>query len=157
MPAPSSCRWPSCSMSATCTCTRFPTAGNDLVLVGLLASVGLALGMSGRVRDPRPRRATTAALARVGWIAGALLIAGITSRHGVRVRRAPRCLARDQRASASLTTSVQRRGRVALVSMALFEVTARLAIVQLRAPPARLARPGNGSPPSLIYRPPRAR
>ena len=73
-----------------------PTAGNDLVLVGLLASVGLALGVLGGFATHVRAGADGVALARVGWIAGALLIAGIGVSDGVRVRRAPRCLARDQ-------------------------------------------------------------
>ena len=57
-----------------------PTAGNDLVLVGVLASVGLALGVLGGFATHVRIAADGSALARVGWIAGALLIAGITSR-----------------------------------------------------------------------------
>ena len=74
-----------------------PTAGNDLMLVGLLASVGLALGVLGGFATHIRIGADGGALARVGWIAGALLIAGISVSAGVRVRRAPRCLPRGQR------------------------------------------------------------
>ena len=57
-----------------------PTAGNDLVLVSVLASVGLALGITGGFATHVRLGDDGFALARVGWIAGALLIAGICAR-----------------------------------------------------------------------------
>jgi hypothetical protein len=54
-----------------------PTAGNDLMLVGLLACVGLTLGVFGGFATHIRISGGDGALARVGWIAGALLIAGI--------------------------------------------------------------------------------
>ena len=57
-----------------------PTNGNDLVLIGLLASTGLSLGLlSGFATHVRPG-SDGFALARVGWVAGGLLVAGISSR-----------------------------------------------------------------------------
>jgi hypothetical protein len=109
-----------------------PTAGNDLVLVGLLASVGVTLGLLGgfatRVRIGDDGQA----LARVGWIAGALLIAGITARmifvfainNGAEPAIRSFSIAHHIGAAA---------WPVALVVMALLEVTARLVVVQLRA------------------------
>lgn len=108
-----------------------PTAGGDLVLIGVLGAVGLALGIASglatRVRADENGRA----VARVGWIAGTLLIAGIGSRmvfafalsHGARA------------AVASFSYSHQISAAawpVALVLMALLEVSTRIAIVQLR-------------------------
>ncbi len=109
-----------------------PTAGNDLVLVGLLATVGLGLGLlSGFATHVRVDE-TGAALARVGWIAGALLIAGICARmifvfavnNGAEPAIGSFSIAHHVGAAA---------WPVALVSMALCEVTARLVTVQLRA------------------------
>jgi hypothetical protein len=109
-----------------------PTAGNDLVLVGLLVCVGLALGLLGGFATHIRVSADGDALARVGWIAGALLIAGITSRlvfvyavhHGA------------YHAVSTFSISNHIGGAawpVALVAMALSEVSVRLVTVQLRA------------------------
>jgi hypothetical protein len=109
----------------------FPSAGNDLVLIGALATIGLTLGVASgfatRVRAGENGRA----LARVGWIAGALLITGIGARmifafalsHGARHAIASFSIAHQIGAAA---------WPVALVLMALFEVSTRIAIVQLR-------------------------
>lgn len=57
----------------------FPTGGNDLALVGLLAAVGLGLGIaSGFATQLRIDRGAT--FVRVGRLAGILLVAGIGSR-----------------------------------------------------------------------------
>ncbi len=108
-----------------------PTAGSDLVLVGVLACVGLALGLLGGFAT-HIRISSGGALARVGWIAGALLIAGITSRlvfvyavhHGAYHAVSAFSIANHIGAAA---------WPAALVSMALVEVSARLVTVQLRA------------------------
>jgi hypothetical protein len=57
-----------------------PTSGGDLVLVGMLACVGLMLGaLSGFATHVRVG-SDGVALARVGWLAGCLLVAGICAR-----------------------------------------------------------------------------
>jgi hypothetical protein len=108
-----------------------PTAGNDLVLVGGLACVGLTLGVASAVATRVRAGADGTALARVGWIAGILLVAGICSRmafafalsHG----------AGPVVRSFSISHQIGRGAwPVALVAMAVCEVTARLALVQLR-------------------------
>ena len=71
-----------------------PTAGNDLVLIGALGAVGLTLGIASGFATHVRAGDNGRAMARVGWIAGALLIAGIGSRmvfafaisHGARPR-----------------------------------------------------------------------
>jgi hypothetical protein len=107
-----------------------PSAGNDLVLVGLLATAGLTLGVvSGFATHVRPGDGV--ALARVGWLAGGLLVAGISARtvfvfavgHGAEPAIRGFSIAHQIGAAA---------WPLALVSMALCEVTARLVIVQLR-------------------------
>ena len=108
-----------------------PTAGNDLVLIGALGALGLTLGVASgfatHVRAGNHGRA----MARVGWVAGALLIAGIGSRmvfafaisHG----------ARHAVAVFSYTHQIGVAAwPVALVLMAILEVSTRIAIVQLR-------------------------
>jgi hypothetical protein len=108
-----------------------PVGGNDLVLIGALGTVGLALGIAaGFATHVRPGE-NGLAVARVGWLAGALLVAGIGSRmgfafalsHGVHQAVASFSIAHEISAAA---------WPVALVLMALLEVTTRIAIVQLR-------------------------
>jgi hypothetical protein len=108
-----------------------PTAGNDLVLVGVLTAVGLTLGILSGVATRVRAGDDGFALARVGWVAGALLVAGICARmafafalgHGAEPAIRAFSIAHQIGAAA---------WPVALVSMALFEVTARLLIVQVR-------------------------
>jgi hypothetical protein len=108
-----------------------PTGGNDLVLIGALGSVGLAFGIASGFATHVRADANGVALARVGWIAGALLVAGIGSRmvfafalsHG----------ARHAVATFSYTHQISAAAwPVALVLMALLEVSTRIAIVQIR-------------------------
>src|SRR5689334_11520414 len=56
-----------------------PTAGNDLVLIACLAALGLTLGVFGGFATHVRAASNGVALARVGWIAGTLLVAGIAS------------------------------------------------------------------------------
>jgi len=108
-----------------------PTAGNDLALVGLLAGIGLTLGLLCGFATHIRLGGDGVALARVGWLAGGLLIAGICARmvfafalgHGAEPAIRSFSMAHQIGAAA---------WPVALVSMALCEVTARLVIVQLR-------------------------
>jgi hypothetical protein len=109
-----------------------PTSGNDLVLVALLASVGLASGVLGGFATHVRVGREGVAFARVGWLAGGLLIAGIGARmvfafavsHGAEPAIGSFSIAHHIGAAA---------WPVALVSMAIFEVSTRLATVQLRA------------------------
>jgi hypothetical protein len=109
-----------------------PTVGNDLVLVAALAGVGLALGVAGGFATHVRVGDDGFALARVGWTAAGLLIAGISSRlvfvwavnHGARHAIVSFSAANHIGAAA---------WPVALVAMALIEVGARLVTVQLRA------------------------
>jgi hypothetical protein len=118
-----------------------PTAGNDLLLIGALGTVGIALGVAGGLATHVRAGQSGLAVARVGWIAGALLIAGIGSRmifafalsHGARPAIAGFSQAHQIGAAA---------WPVALVMMALLEVTTRIAIVQLRGRRAMHANDG---------------
>lgn len=108
-----------------------PTAGNDLVLIGCLATVGIGLGTLCGVATHVRAGDDGMALARVSWVAGALLMAGIGSRmvfafalsHGLEPTVASFSISHQIEAAA---------WPVALVLMALCEVTARLVIVQVR-------------------------
>jgi hypothetical protein len=82
-----------------------PTAGNDLVLIAALGTVGLTLGVASGFATHVRAGENGLAVARVGWIAGGLLIAGIGSRMAFarsRFRTAP---ATRSRASATPTRS----------------------------------------------------
>jgi hypothetical protein len=108
-----------------------PTAGNDLLLVAALGTVGLTLGVASGLATHVRAGENGLAVARVGWLAGALLIAGISSRmvfvfaihHGARHAVASFSMAHQIGAAA---------WPVALVMVALLEVGTRIAIVQLR-------------------------
>jgi hypothetical protein len=108
-----------------------PTSGNDLVLIAGLGTLGLALGTASGLATYVRVGDDGLALARVGWIAGLLLVAGIGSRmvfefivtHG----------GHHAIASFSYTHQISAAAwPVALVLMALLEVSTRIAIVQLR-------------------------
>ena len=108
-----------------------PTAGNDLLLIAALASVGLTLGTISGLATHLRRDQDGVAFARVGWLAGILLVAGISSRmvfafaitHGL------------EPAVRSFSIANHIGGAawpVAMVSVALCEVGARLITVYLR-------------------------
>lgn len=121
-----------------------PTAGNDLGLVAALTGVGLGLGILCGFATHLRRGGDGVPLARVGWLAGGLLVAGIGARmafvfavhHG----------AQPAIASFSAANHIDAAAwPVALVAMALCEVTARLVTVQIRGwrlAGTRPARPG---------------
>ena len=108
-----------------------PTAGNDLVLAAALGAVGLTLGVASGFATHVRAGENGLAVARVGWIAGVLLIAGIGSRmvfafalsHGAQHAVVSFSIAHQVGAAA---------WPVALVMMAMLEVSTRIAIVQLR-------------------------
>jgi hypothetical protein len=108
-----------------------PTAGNDLVLIGLLTTVGLTLGVISGLATHVRAGEHGVAVARVGWLAGLLLVLGITARmvfvfavsHGAHHAVASFSVAHHISAAA---------WPVALVAMALAEVCTRIATVQLR-------------------------
>ena len=120
-----------------------PTSGNDLVLIGSLAAVGLGLGIAGGLATHVHVNDSGVATARVGWLAGALLIVGISARmvfafalsHGFEPTLRSFSIAHDIGAAA---------WPAALVFMAVVEVATRVVIVHARgqqAPTPVLASP----------------
>jgi hypothetical protein len=108
-----------------------PVSGNDLVLIGLLACAGVSLGLlSGFATHVRPG-GDGFALARVGWVAGILLVAGICSRmvFAFTVTHGGEAAIRDFSIAHQISAAAW---PVALVSMAVCEVTVRVVTVQLR-------------------------
>jgi hypothetical protein len=108
-----------------------PTGGNDLLLIAGLGTLGLAFGVASGFATHVRSGENGVPLARVGWIAGTLLIAGIGSRmvfafgvsHGLRHVVASFSYAHQIGAAA---------WPAALVLMAVLEVSTRIAVVQLR-------------------------
>jgi hypothetical protein len=108
-----------------------PVSGNDLLLIGGLASAGLALGLlSGFATHVRPG-VEGFALARVGWVAGMLLVAGISSRmvFAFVVTHGGEATIRSFSIGHQISAAAW---PVALVSMAICEVTVRVVTVYLR-------------------------
>jgi hypothetical protein len=108
-----------------------PTAGNDLLLAGGLALIGITLGtLSGFATGVRPGD-NGHAIARVGWGAALLLLIGICARMAfvfAAHNGAGHAIASFS-ASAHITAAAW---PAALVSMAVLEVVVRVVIVQLR-------------------------
>jgi hypothetical protein len=109
-----------------------PTTGNDLVLVAALFGVGLTLGIAGGFATHIRRAPDGDVFARVGWLAGGLLIAGICARmifvFAVNDGAGPAIR------SFSITNHISAAAwPLALVAMALVEVVVRQGMVQLRA------------------------
>jgi hypothetical protein len=108
-----------------------PTGGNDLVLIATLASIGLGLGLVSGFATHVRFAPDGGAVARVGWLAGVLLVAGICARmafafavtHGAET--AIRTFSIDHHIGAAAWPA-------ALVLMAVCEVTARLITVHVR-------------------------
>jgi len=109
-----------------------PTSGNDLVLVGLLAALGLGLGLISGFATRVRAGADGAVLVRVGWVAGVLLVIGISARmvFAFAVTHGGRPAIRDFSVVHHIGAAAW---PLALVSMALLEVAARLVTVQVRA------------------------
>ncbi|HUZ15106.1 MAG TPA: hypothetical protein VMU72_02880 [Gaiellaceae bacterium] len=108
-----------------------PTAGNDLLLIAGLALAGLTLGVAGGFATRVRAGERGVALARVGWIAGGLLVLGIGARmafafaigHGLEPTVRSFSISHQIGAAA---------WPVAFVLMALIEVGSRIAVVQVR-------------------------
>ena len=117
-----------------------PTAGNEMVFVAVFALAGVTLGLLSGFATQVRAGADGLALARVGWTAGLVLIAGIGSRmafafaisHGAEPAIRSFSIAHQIGAAA---------WPVALVSMAVCEVTTRIVTVQLRGRRTMAARP----------------
>jgi hypothetical protein len=110
-----------------------PTAGNDLVLIVGLATVGLVLGTTSAFVHSVRVGGDGVALARAGWIAAGLWVAGIGARmafvfaseHGAEKAIAHFSVAHGITGANAWTA--------ALVLMALCEVASRLVALHLRA------------------------
>jgi hypothetical protein len=108
-----------------------PTAGNDLLLIVGLTLVGLTLGVLGGFATQVRAGERGVALARVGWIAGGLLVLGIGARMGFAF-----AIGHGFEPTVRTFSITHQIGAaawpVALVLMALIEVGSRIAVVQVR-------------------------
>lgn len=115
-----------------------PTSGNDLLFAGLLVLAGLTLGVLSGLATQVRADADGNAYSRVGWVAGFLLISGIGSRlvFALALSHGAGPAVRDFSISHEVSATAW---PLALVAMALLEVTTRLAIVHVRGLRARNA------------------
>jgi hypothetical protein len=108
-----------------------PIAGNDLDLVALLAAVGTTSGVASGFATRLRLDGEGNVFARVGWLAGGLLIAGLSARMLFALAASNGAGAAIQ--SFSIAHHITAAAwPVALVAMALSEVIARLIVVELR-------------------------
>jgi hypothetical protein len=108
-----------------------PTAGNDLVLVAILALVGLSIGVaSGRTVFMRLGR--DGVLARAGWASGFLWVLGMGSRFAFAVWLSHGGAAVVGQFSAHHGITSGAAWTAALLAMAVFEVCGRTVVVAAR-------------------------
>lgn len=126
-----------------------PTGGSDLTLISALAGAGLVLGSLAALATHVGVDGEGFAIARVGWAAGALLVFGICSRmvfafaitHGAGADIRSFSIAHHLSAAA---------WPVALVSMAVLEVTVRVVAVHLRGRRAAALQPATPVPAAAL-------
>jgi hypothetical protein len=109
-----------------------PTAGNDLVLIGVLALVGGVIGvLSGQTVRIRPG-ANGQVLARAGWASAVYWVLGMGSRFAflVWIDNGGRATIGAFSASHSITSGAA--WTAALLGMAMFEVLGRTVVLALR-------------------------
>ncbi|SDP03452.1 hypothetical protein SAMN04515671_2743 [Nakamurella panacisegetis] len=111
----------------------FPTGGNDLLLIGLAAALGIALGLAGGLLT-RVRSADGAAFIKAGPAAAGLWIASMTARLGfiIWISHHSGAVSIADFSVAHHITSGE-TWQTALVLLALTEVVARIAVIAVRS------------------------
>lgn len=109
-----------------------PTAGNDLVLVGVLALLGGLIGVASGQTVTMRRGADGEILARAGWASAVFWVLGMGSRFAflLWISNGGRAAIASFSAAHAITSG--QAWTVALLAMAIFEVTGRTAILALR-------------------------
>jgi hypothetical protein len=110
-----------------------PTAGNDLVLIAVLASLGAMLGFASAATTIMRVGDDGVALARVGWVAAGLWVAGLGARIGFVFASEHGASTAISHFSAANAITGANAWTAALVLMAVCEVVVRLVTMQLRA------------------------
>lgn len=119
-----------------------PTAGNDLVLVGVLGMFGLALGTAaGRTTFVRMRASDEAVVARAGLLAGLFWVLGMGLRFAFLVWMTHGGEASLVHFSATHSITSGEAWTDALLAMAVCEVAGRTVVLAARRERARLHRP----------------
>jgi hypothetical protein len=109
-----------------------PTAGNDLVLAGVLAVVGGLIGIASGVTVIMNRRADGTVTFRSGWISGFFWVLGMGSRFGFAYWASHGGVSPIANFSASHQITSGEAWTVALLAMAVFEVCGRTLMMGLR-------------------------
>ncbi|MER6082312.1 hypothetical protein [Streptomyces sp. NPDC001833] len=118
-----------------------PTAGNDLVLIGVLMGVGAALGVAGGVYT-RLRTVGEHVLIKAGAVSAILWIVGMGARMGFQLWTEQGGGADDvARFSVTHQITSEQAWVAAFVLMALTEVVTRLATIFIRSRIARVVAP----------------
>ena len=109
-----------------------PTAGNDLVLLVVLALVGLLIGVGSGQAVMMRRDSDGEVLARAGWISAFFWVLGMGSRFAFLIWVNNGGAATIGHFSASHSITGGEAWTVALLAMAVFEVCGRSLIMALR-------------------------
>ena len=102
-----------------------PTAGNDLVLVAVLALLGLAIGVASGQTVLMRRGSAAEVLARSGWASGFFWVLGMGSRFAFLVWISHGGAATIEQFSAQHSITSSEAWTTALLAMAVFEVCGR--------------------------------
>jgi hypothetical protein len=109
-----------------------PTAGNDLVLAGVLATVGGLIGVASGVTVIMHRRADGTTTFRSGWLSGFFWVLGMGSRFGFAYWSSHGGVSSISSFSATHHITSAEAWTVALLAMAIFEVVGRTLVMALR-------------------------
>ncbi len=109
-----------------------PTAGNDLVLLAVLALVGLSIGVASGQTVIMRRDANREVLARAGWLSGIFWVLGMGSRFAFLIWVNNGGSATIGHFSSTHSITGGEAWTVALLAMAVFEVCGRTLVQAVR-------------------------
>jgi hypothetical protein len=109
-----------------------PTAGNDLVLVGVLALLGLSIGVASGQAVSMRRGRDGEVLARAGWLSGFFWVLGMGSRFAFAVWISHGGAVAIGQFSAQHAITSGEAWTAALLAMAVFEVWGRSLVLAAR-------------------------
>lgn len=109
-----------------------PVAGNDLVLAGVLATVGGLIGIASGVTVIMHRRSDGSVTFRSGWLSGFFWVLGMGSRFGFSYWASHGGVSAIANFSAAHQITTGEAWTMAMLAMAVFEVCGRTLIMALR-------------------------
>ena len=121
-----------------------PTAGNDLVLVAVLAVLGLSIGVASGQTVSIRRGRDGEVLARAGWLSGFFWVLGMGSRFAFLVWISHGGAAAIDEFSAQHAITSGKAWTAALLAMAVFEVGGRSLVLAARHHQVERAVPAAG-------------